>query len=265
MFRTRLARLPSRPLSLSSSRPFASTSHRAAEIQLEVDGIPVSIEQGSSIIQACEKAGTFSWVHRVEPAREELEGGGEGSSFLSKPIGPLRGVGGGQVVELSPRLRLDWTSRYPGMMPGRSCGSHAGLGSSAHRVLVARRVRAETEEGRRGQLDRGAAQQQTVVGECSAGRWDALSGAWRRRGTREGSVGLRRGSGSLLELLRLPMNTSISSLVRRIVHAQRERNQASPSSAHTFEVTELLSVATDWCLPPRGGTKQAVLQQQSWI
>ncbi|KAM0750943.1 NADH-quinone oxidoreductase [Meredithblackwellia eburnea MCA 4105] len=36
---------------------FSSTAHRQAEITLEVDGKQVSIEQGSSLIQACEKAG----------------------------------------------------------------------------------------------------------------------------------------------------------------------------------------------------------------
>ncbi|KDE05693.1 NADH-ubiquinone oxidoreductase 78 kDa subunit [Microbotryum lychnidis-dioicae p1A1 Lamole] len=39
------------------TRSLHSTSAARAEIQLEVDGVPVSIEQGSSLIQACEKAG----------------------------------------------------------------------------------------------------------------------------------------------------------------------------------------------------------------
>lgn len=40
-------------------RNFSSTNKRLAEIQLEVDGVKVSIEQGSSLIQACEKAGKY--------------------------------------------------------------------------------------------------------------------------------------------------------------------------------------------------------------
>ena len=36
---------------------FHSSPARRAEIELEVDGKKVSIEQGSSLIQACEKAG----------------------------------------------------------------------------------------------------------------------------------------------------------------------------------------------------------------
>ncbi|GAA5825997.1 hypothetical protein JCM11251_000084 [Rhodosporidiobolus azoricus] len=38
-------------------RSFASTSRQQAEITLEVDGVPVTVEQGSALIQACEKAG----------------------------------------------------------------------------------------------------------------------------------------------------------------------------------------------------------------
>lgn len=46
------------PRTRPAVRSLSSTSARHAEmIQLEVDGVPVEIEQGSSIIQACEKAG----------------------------------------------------------------------------------------------------------------------------------------------------------------------------------------------------------------
>ncbi|KAL9620274.1 MAG: hypothetical protein Q9160_005173 [Pyrenula sp. 1 TL-2023] len=38
-------------------RSFSSTSHRPAEVELTVDGKKVSIEAGSALIQACEKAG----------------------------------------------------------------------------------------------------------------------------------------------------------------------------------------------------------------
>ncbi|GAA5990764.1 hypothetical protein JCM11641_002031 [Rhodosporidiobolus odoratus] len=38
-------------------RTLASTPVRQAEITLEVDGVPVTVEQGSALIQACEKAG----------------------------------------------------------------------------------------------------------------------------------------------------------------------------------------------------------------
>ena len=51
----RIARLPGR----SSLRSFSSTTTRLAEITLQVDGVSVSIEQGSSLIQACEKAGAY--------------------------------------------------------------------------------------------------------------------------------------------------------------------------------------------------------------
>ncbi|KAM0786777.1 NADH dehydrogenase (ubiquinone) 78K chain precursor, 5-prime end [Microbotryomycetes sp. NB124-2] len=40
-----------------AARTFASSAVRPAEITLEVDGVNVSIEEGSSLIQACEKAG----------------------------------------------------------------------------------------------------------------------------------------------------------------------------------------------------------------
>lgn len=39
------------------SRSFASTAPRRAEIELEIDGKKVKVEQGSALIQACEKAG----------------------------------------------------------------------------------------------------------------------------------------------------------------------------------------------------------------
>jgi len=38
-------------------RSLSTTPRRQAEITLEVDGVPVTIEQGASLIQACEKAG----------------------------------------------------------------------------------------------------------------------------------------------------------------------------------------------------------------
>ncbi|KAI5477651.1 NADH dehydrogenase (ubiquinone) Fe-S protein 1 [Pseudohyphozyma bogoriensis] len=59
MLRNRVARLPFArlPSTSSSAAAFSSSAARRAEITLEVDGVPVTIEQGSSIIQACEKAG----------------------------------------------------------------------------------------------------------------------------------------------------------------------------------------------------------------
>ncbi|GAA6036527.1 hypothetical protein JCM8097_003548 [Rhodosporidiobolus ruineniae] len=39
------------------ARSFASSSRALAEITLEIDGVPVTVEQGSALIQACEKAG----------------------------------------------------------------------------------------------------------------------------------------------------------------------------------------------------------------
>ncbi|KAK9471808.1 uncharacterized protein V1510DRAFT_181254 [Dipodascopsis tothii] len=40
-----------------AARPFSSSRPAAAEVTVTVDGIPVSIEAGSSVIQACDKAG----------------------------------------------------------------------------------------------------------------------------------------------------------------------------------------------------------------
>ncbi|KAI9797053.1 MAG: NADH dehydrogenase (ubiquinone) 78K chain precursor, 5-prime end [Sarcosagium campestre] len=60
MLRRQLARATPRlgPLASSSStRSFASSASRAAEVELTVDGKKVSIEAGSALIQACEKAG----------------------------------------------------------------------------------------------------------------------------------------------------------------------------------------------------------------
>jgi NADH dehydrogenase (ubiquinone) Fe-S protein 1 len=38
-------------------RTFASSARRPAEVELTIDGKKVSIEAGSALIQACEKAG----------------------------------------------------------------------------------------------------------------------------------------------------------------------------------------------------------------
>ncbi|KIW42858.1 NADH-ubiquinone oxidoreductase 78 kDa subunit, mitochondrial [Exophiala oligosperma] len=46
-----------RPLSSSATRSFASSARRPAEVELTIDGKKVSIEAGSALIQACEKAG----------------------------------------------------------------------------------------------------------------------------------------------------------------------------------------------------------------
>jgi NADH dehydrogenase (ubiquinone) Fe-S protein 1 len=42
---------------LAGRRTFSSTRKSAAEVELTVDGKKVSIEAGSALIQACEKAG----------------------------------------------------------------------------------------------------------------------------------------------------------------------------------------------------------------
>ncbi|PMD56308.1 NADH-ubiquinone oxidoreductase 78 kDa subunit mitochondrial precursor [Hyaloscypha bicolor E] len=59
MLRQTLARsaLRTSRQSCNTSRAFATTSRRPAEVQLTVDGKTVSIEAGSALIQACEKAG----------------------------------------------------------------------------------------------------------------------------------------------------------------------------------------------------------------
>ena len=41
----------------TSRRSFATTACRQAEVELTIDGKKVSIEAGSALIQACEKAG----------------------------------------------------------------------------------------------------------------------------------------------------------------------------------------------------------------
>lgn len=40
-----------------AARSFATTARRQAEVELTIDGKKVSIEAGSALIQACEKAG----------------------------------------------------------------------------------------------------------------------------------------------------------------------------------------------------------------
>ncbi|MCJ1340372.1 NADH dehydrogenase (ubiquinone) 78K chain precursor, 5-prime end [Bachmanniomyces sp. S44760] len=60
MLRTQLARSAGRAAHLpqrNALRTFASTSRRKAEVELTIDGKKVSIEAGSALIQACEKAG----------------------------------------------------------------------------------------------------------------------------------------------------------------------------------------------------------------
>lgn len=54
----RALRKPNRLASLNGSRTFASTTSRPAEVELTIDGKKVSIEAGSALIQACEKAGS---------------------------------------------------------------------------------------------------------------------------------------------------------------------------------------------------------------
>ncbi|KAL5612126.1 hypothetical protein BROUX41_000329 [Berkeleyomyces rouxiae] len=61
MLRQTLARSALRTSGLTAtraaSRAFSATAHRAQEVELTIDGKKVSIEAGSSLIQACEKAG----------------------------------------------------------------------------------------------------------------------------------------------------------------------------------------------------------------
>ena len=47
-------RSPAPPLAV---RSFSASSSTNAKITLEVDGVPVTVEQGTALIQACEQAG----------------------------------------------------------------------------------------------------------------------------------------------------------------------------------------------------------------
>ena len=61
MIRHQLARSALRArrrTSFNALRTFTSTSSRPAEVELTVDGKKVSVEAGSALIQACEKAGS---------------------------------------------------------------------------------------------------------------------------------------------------------------------------------------------------------------
>ncbi|KAB8234622.1 uncharacterized protein BDW43DRAFT_272280, partial [Aspergillus alliaceus] len=42
---------------VNNLRSFATTAPRPAEVELTIDGKKVSVEAGSALIQACEKAG----------------------------------------------------------------------------------------------------------------------------------------------------------------------------------------------------------------
>ncbi|EGD92929.1 NADH-ubiquinone oxidoreductase 78 kDa subunit [Trichophyton tonsurans CBS 112818] len=54
----RVAARSKRWTALNCSRPFSTTGARQAEVEVTIDGKKVSIEAGSALIQACEKAGT---------------------------------------------------------------------------------------------------------------------------------------------------------------------------------------------------------------
>ncbi|KAJ4347845.1 ndufs1 NADH-ubiquinone oxidoreductase subunit [Didymosphaeria variabile] len=61
MLRQQLIRSLKRPAvkaGLNGSRTFAASARRSAEVEITVDGKKVSIEAGSALIQACEKAGS---------------------------------------------------------------------------------------------------------------------------------------------------------------------------------------------------------------
>ncbi|KAJ4985970.1 NADH-ubiquinone oxidoreductase 78 kda mitochondrial [Stagonosporopsis vannaccii] len=54
----RSLRRPARGAALNGSRAFTASAPRPAEVELTIDGKKVSIEAGSALIQACEKAGS---------------------------------------------------------------------------------------------------------------------------------------------------------------------------------------------------------------
>lgn len=53
----RLPRAAKASAKANAVRALSSTAPRRADITLEVDGVPVTVPQGSALIQACEKAG----------------------------------------------------------------------------------------------------------------------------------------------------------------------------------------------------------------
>ncbi|KAJ5304621.1 uncharacterized protein N7443_004281 [Penicillium atrosanguineum] len=55
--RPQLFRAAARSLRVPRARAFATTAPRAAEVELTIDGKKISVEAGSALIQACEKAG----------------------------------------------------------------------------------------------------------------------------------------------------------------------------------------------------------------
>ncbi|BGP50646.1 ndufs1 NADH-ubiquinone oxidoreductase subunit [Rhodotorula kratochvilovae] len=67
MLRIQRQRIPARlaqhaARTAAAARSFSTSPARAAQITLEVDGVPVTVEQGSALIQACEKAGHMCLV-----------------------------------------------------------------------------------------------------------------------------------------------------------------------------------------------------------
>ncbi|KAJ5134092.1 NADH-ubiquinone oxidoreductase 78 kDa subunit, partial [Penicillium atrosanguineum] len=57
IMRPQLFRAAARSLRVPRARAFATTAPRAAEVELTIDGKKISVEAGSALIQACEKAG----------------------------------------------------------------------------------------------------------------------------------------------------------------------------------------------------------------
>jgi hypothetical protein len=73
-------------LAADCHRTFSSTARRKAEVELTVDGKKVSIEAGSALIQACEKAGVtiprycyHEYVHAQLFHQHDTDGGLESS------------------------------------------------------------------------------------------------------------------------------------------------------------------------------------------
>ncbi len=79
-----------RPTGINGPRSFSSTVRRSAEVELTVDGKKVSIEAGSALIQACEKAGvTIPRYCYHEWVDSQIRSGGASANVIAESFSLL--------------------------------------------------------------------------------------------------------------------------------------------------------------------------------
>lgn len=123
MLRVSRQRIASSRRALEATRALSTTQPRRADITLEIDGVPVTVPQGTALIQACEKAGASPFRLPEPTVGDRLQSRHHSLACASGEfLGLLLGYQGRVAAQVAVRGAVGW---------GRRQSPPSGRGSAA--------------------------------------------------------------------------------------------------------------------------------------